>query len=52
MEQFKGVNLIDFIERFPNDEKCKKYLAEIKWADGFVCSKCNHTHHWMKNDDP
>lgn len=52
IEQFKGTNLIDFIERFPNDEKCKKYLAEIKWADGFVCSKCNHTHFWIKKNDP
>lgn len=52
MEQFKGTNLIDFIERFPNDEKCKKYLGDIKWAEGFTCSKCNHIHCWMKKDDP
>ena len=52
MEQFKGTNLIDFIKRFPNAEKCKIYLAEIKWANGFVCSKCSHTHYWGKKNDP
>lgn len=52
MEQFKGTNLIDFIERFSNEEKCKDYLAHIKWSDGFECSKCKHTAFWMKKDDP
>lgn len=52
MELFKGTNLIDFINRFDNKEKCKKYLAEIKWANGFTCSKCNHTHYWIKKNDP
>lgn len=52
IEQFKGTNLIDFMDRFSNDEKCKKYLADIKWADGFMCDKCRHTHFWMKKTDP
>lgn len=52
MELFKGTNLIEFIDRFNNTEKCKKYLAEIKWANGFVCSKCSHTHYWLKTKDP
>lgn len=52
MEQFKGTNLIDFIDRFNNEEKCKKYLADIKWANGFTCSKCSHTHYWHKKDNP
>ncbi len=52
MELFKGTNLIEFIDRFDNTEKCKKYLAEIKWANGFACSKCSHTHCWRKKNDP
>lgn len=52
MEQFKGTNLIDFIECFDNDEKCKDYLAHIKWSEGFQCSKCNHTACWRKKNDP
>lgn len=52
IEQFKGASLIDFINKFPNEEKCKYYLAEIKWQNGFVCSKCNHNTFWEKKDDP
>ncbi len=35
MELFKGSNLIDFIERFDNEEKCENYLAEIKLPMAF-----------------
>lgn len=52
MEQFKGMNLIEFMDRFSNDEKCKEYLADIRWSAGFTCSKCNHTHFWMNKNDP
>lgn len=27
---------------FHNDEKCLEFLAEIKWAGGFVCKKCGN----------
>ena len=52
IEEFKGTSLIDFIDRFPNEEKCKYYLADIKWQAGFQCSKCNHNSFWSKKDDP
>lgn len=52
IEQFKGVSLIDFMDRFPNDEKCKEYLAQIKWADGFTCSKCSGNTFWQPKNEP
>ena len=52
MEQFKGTNLIDFMDRFSNEEKCKNYLLEMKWKDGFICDKCGHYHYWSKKDNP
>ena len=52
IEEFKGGSLIDFIDRFPNEEKCKYYLADIKWRDGFICSKCNNSTFWKKKEDP
>ena len=30
-------------EMFRSDEKCLEFLAQIKWADGFVCKKCGNT---------
>lgn len=50
MELFKGQNLLEFSERFSTDEKCKEYLAEIKWKDGFRCVKCNHTGSQIRKD--
>ena len=43
MEIFSGQNLLEFAERFKSDEDCKEYLAHIKWSEGFICNKCNHT---------
>lgn len=31
-----------FTKRFPDDNACKLYLAEIKWIDGYKCKKCGH----------
>lgn len=43
--QFTGVNSIKFYNRFQSDEDCYKYLADIKWQDGYVCKKCGNTHY-------
>ena len=30
-------------KRFPDTASCLKFLAELKWKEGFVCKKCGHT---------
>jgi len=30
-------------ELFTNEAKCYEFLAQIKWAQGFVCKKCGNT---------
>jgi hypothetical protein len=30
---------------FSSDEECYKFLAEVKWEDGFICRKCGNTNH-------
>ncbi len=30
-------------EMFHSDEKCYQFLADLKWANGFVCKKCGNT---------
>jgi len=41
-DKFMGVNSIRFYERFPSEEVCYRYIADIKWESGFVCKKCGH----------
>ncbi len=28
---------------FSDDDKCLKFLAELKWGEGFICRKCGNT---------
>ena len=35
------MNLVKLIERFGGDEKCRDYLAELRWPNGVECPNCN-----------
>jgi predicted Zn-ribbon and HTH transcriptional regulator len=35
----------EFTDRFQTTEQCLEFLASVKWADGYVCRKCGHTHY-------
>ncbi|MEO9052720.1 MAG: IS1595 family transposase [Ginsengibacter sp.] len=39
---FKGMNILEFTQKFPDKESCYRYLEEIKWGNGFKCSRCGH----------
>lgn len=34
------INLINLIERYNDDKKCREYLEELKWRDGVKCPRC------------
>jgi transposase-like protein/ribosomal protein L37AE/L43A len=36
----------EFMDRFSTDEKCRQYLIDVRWADGFKCPKCLHNKVW------
>ena len=40
-----------FYSRFQSDDDCYKYLADIKWENGYICRKCGHTHYY-KGEKP
>ena len=41
-KRFKSLTLFEFQSRFPDDERCRQYLAQRKWKDGYACPKCGH----------
>jgi hypothetical protein len=44
MEQrFESLTIFEFHQKFPDDNSCLKYLADLKWAGGFICPKCDNT---------
>lgn len=42
---FEHLNNSEFARRFSSEENCLKFLAELKWKDGFQCKKCGHTNY-------
>jgi transposase-like protein len=34
------VNLVNLIERFGTDEKCRSHLTELRWPQGVKCPRC------------
>jgi transposase-like protein len=37
---------IEFEQRFTTEEACLKYLAKIRWPEGFYCPRCGHKKAW------
>lgn len=42
---FKGLNILEFTERFSTDDKCRGYLSDLKWENGYQCGNCSHDHY-------
>ncbi|OYT13988.1 MAG: hypothetical protein B6I19_02345, partial [Bacteroidetes bacterium 4572_114] len=46
------MNLLNFIERFPEEKDCVNYLKTIRERSGVVCNSCGHTeHNWLDSTD-
>ncbi len=49
--KFEGENIIEFMERFPDDYTYLQYLSEIKWSNGYTCSECGHQKHTVRKQN-
>ena len=34
---FQGEDILAFINKFPDDESCRKFIANEKWKNGYKC---------------
>ncbi|MDB5261956.1 MAG: ISXO2-like transposase protein, partial [Adhaeribacter sp.] len=41
-KRYKTLSLFEFQTRFADEDKCKAYLATLKWGNGYTCAKCGH----------
>jgi hypothetical protein len=39
------VRFDEFSTVFPDEKSCLKYLADLKWKDGYKCKKCHNTNY-------
>lgn len=49
--KYKSLSIFEFQERFPDEHECYKYLAELKWKDGYECRKCGNKKYCKGLDD-
>jgi len=42
-KRYKSLSIFEFQKMFPDNQSCYKYLADMKWKDGFKCRKCKNT---------
>ena len=48
-KRFKSLSIFEFQAKFPDGDKCKEYLAGLKWSQGYICIKCGHEKHCAGN---
>ena len=40
----KEISIIEFNDKYGTEEKCREHLFNTRFAKGFICPKCGHTH--------
>ncbi|WP_209812067.1 transposase [Ammoniphilus resinae] len=41
------LSLEQFLSRYNTEEACADYLFQMKWPEGFVCTRCSHRQYYM-----
>ncbi|RAI97687.1 transposase-like zinc ribbon protein [Chitinophaga skermanii] len=41
----------EFSQKYPDQENCYRFLADLKWSNGFTCKKCSY-HNFSKGRKP
>ncbi|WP_018343753.1 7TM-DISM domain-containing protein [Cytophaga aurantiaca] len=39
----KKISFAEFIQTFPADKNALRFIADLKWQDGYICKKCGST---------
>jgi hypothetical protein len=48
----KGMRLINFLEKFPDEASCKVHFRNIRLAEGVICKKCkSKDHYWLQGKE-
>jgi len=48
--QTESTNLIKWQKKFNTETSCSDHLIQLRWADGFICPKCNHNHGYYNSN--
>lgn len=39
---FSGIAVHEFMDKFSTNDACYEYLAQLKWQNGYTCSRCEY----------
>ncbi len=39
---YQSIDFFQFQKRFATEARCRNYLIQRRWPDGFICPKCQH----------
>ena len=48
MEKYPA-DIADLTKMFPTEDACLAYLRELRWPEGYICSRCKSPEHWTRN---
>ena len=37
----RGLSMVEFIDRYGDEEQCEQALMASRWPDGFACPRCS-----------
>lgn len=40
MAQTYAINLVNLVQKFHSEERCREYLERLRWPEGVVCPQC------------
>jgi transposase-like protein len=40
----------EFIKQFPDETHCREYLYKLRFPNGYVCPKCEHSEYWKTGE--
>ncbi len=42
-------NEVEFDRRFHSEDACLNYLFQLRWPEGFNCTRCGHSRYWISS---
>lgn len=42
---YESINLLEFQEKFNNEEACEEFLFQMRWPNGYRCPRCGHNNY-------
>lgn len=40
----------EFLTQFKNEDDCWGYIFQMRWSDGYICSKCKSSKYWLTQE--